>query len=299
MKITLHQLHVFMEVAKRGSVTLAGEQLSITQPSVSNILRQLENYYGCVLTEVVRKKLYLTSAGNILLNGCMQVDACLEKISSEIDLFRGSITGTLRLAIVSTAEYFVPRLLGVFKQKNPSIQIQMKVCNREEIINRLKTNEDDFVIMSQPPDLVQIDCVDFYDDCLVVVASPINPHAKKQKIELQEIGNDGWIAREPGSGTRFAMFNIFQKKNIAPKLAMELGSNESIKQAVMANIGISIISKQSIELELTNNLLSILPVKGFPVQHKWYLIKNKGKMLSPISEKFYFFVKTSGQSGVV
>lgn len=293
MRITLHQLHVFKEIAKQGSVTRAGERLCITQPSVSNILRQLENYYGCALIEVICKKLYLTSGGEILLNGCMQLDACLEKIRSEIDSFKGSVTGTLKLAIVSTAEYFVPRLLGAFKQKNPFIRIQMKVCNRDEIINRLKTNEDDFVIMSQPPDLVQIDRADFYEDSLVVVASPINQYAKKYEIKLQEIANDRWIVREPGSGTRLAMLNIFKKNGIEPGIEMELGNNESIKQAVIANIGISIIPKQSIELELRNHLICVLPVKGFPIQHKWYLIKNKDKKTAPISEKFYAFVRNS------
>jgi len=298
MKITLHQLHVFKEIAKQGSITRAGERLCITQPSVSNILKQLENYYGCALTEVICKKLYLTSAGETLLNGCMQLDACLEKTQSEIDLFKGSVTGTLKLAIVSTAEYFVPRLLGAFKQKNPFIRIQMKVCNREEIINRLKTNEDDFVIMSQPPDLVQIDRADFYEDSLVVVASPIHQYAKKYATELQEIANDHWIIRESGSGTRFAMLNLFKKNEINPSIEMELGNNESIKQAVMANIGISIMPKQSIELELKNHLICILPIKGFPIQHKWYLIKNKDKKPAPISEKFYAFVRSSTETHI-
>ncbi len=291
MKITLHQLKVFECVARMGSVTQAAHELHMTQPAVSNIIRQLEEYYDCSLIEVIGRKLSLTVFGQTLVEGCQKLQTTLENTQTQIDLLKGGLTGTLHVATVSTARYFIPRLLGHFKTKYPDIHIKLVICNRHEIINRLSKNLDDFVIMSNPPRNSSVDCANFYDDELVIASSIKHKLSKsKQPIKLSSLKQEAWILREEGSGTRYATENIFRKSRFKPKVEMEISDNEAIKQAIMANIGISVISKQSIKIELSHKLISLIPTTQFPVKHTWYLVKNKGKNLAPIAESFYTFV---------
>ena len=149
MRITLHQLKVFKTVAQLSSVTQAARVLHMTQPAVSNILRQLEVKFNCQLTEIIHKKLYLTSAGTILLKCCDDVLQRISDAKNEIELMQGSVSGTMRVAAVTTAKYFMPQLLGAFKKLHPHVHFQLKIANREEIIGRLQANMDDFVVMSQ------------------------------------------------------------------------------------------------------------------------------------------------------
>ena len=269
MRVTLHQLTVFEQVAHHGSVTRAAHALHMTQPAVSNILKQLEDYYQCPLTEVIGRKLSLTPFGEALLEGCRELHTTMNNIQAEIELLKGGLAGTLRVATVSTAKYFMPHLLGAFKRENPGIHINMTVCNRREIIQRLQENLDDFVIMSHPPGTLPVDCADFYDDELVVAASPRHKLSQSKQLSLNALQDDAWIIREPGSGTRYATEVIFKKRHFTPRVEMEISNNEAIKQAIVADMGISVISKQSIKLELENQLLQLVPVKGFPVRHIW------------------------------
>jgi len=290
MRITLHQLHVFSMVSKYGSVSTAAQKLHMSQPAVSNIIKHLENYYQCSLTEVISRKLSLTQFGDILVKATQTIETTLSDTLTEIEMLKGGVSGTLSVAIVSTAKYFVPRLLGTFKQEFSRIHVKLTVCNREQILQRLENNEDDFVIMSHPPSTMRVDCADFFDDELIIAASSLNELTKKRVLSLSELNDESWILREPGSGTRFATVRIFKKHKFTPKTEMEISDNETIKQAIMANIGISVIPKQSIQLELQQKLIKTLPVRNFPIKHTWYLVKNKGKALHPIAEKFYAYV---------
>lgn len=290
MKITLHQLQVFEEVAKWQSVTLAARKLHMTQPAISNIIRQLEEYYQCPLTETISKKLYLTAFGKAVLEGAKRIHENLEEVDDKLQQLKGVVAGHLRVAIVSTTKYFMPHLLGIFRDKYPAVKINMVVCNRAEIINRLGENVDDFVIMSQPPSTIPVDCAEFYEDQLVVAAPFDHPLRKKKDLTLKSLSKEPWIIREQGSGTRIAMLNIMKKHHFTPNIEMEISNTEAVKQAIMARMGISIMSKQSILPELKYKALCELSVKGFPFRHEWYLVKNKGKQLSPIAQNFYEFV---------
>lgn len=291
MKITIHQLKVFHTVAKVGSVTLASHELHMTQPAVSNIIRQLQDYYDCPLIEVVGRQLSLTPFGQTVAKSYLQLESILNSTATKIELLKGGLSGTLCLAVVSTARYFIPRLLGLFKERYPDVHIKLTVCNRHEMMTRLKDNLDDFVIMSHPPTAIPVDCADFYDDELVV-AVPINhPLAALDKpIALSKLNDEAWIFREPGSGTRYAIENMFRKYKFSPMVKMEISDNEAIKQAIMANMGISILSKQSIKVETQHDLIAELNINKFPVKHTWYLVKHRGKALSPIAESFFTFV---------
>jgi len=290
MRLTLHQLRVFQAVAEHKSVTIASQHLHMTQPAVSNIVKQLQDYYGCALTEVINRQLTVTAFGKALLTHCKTIEATLNNAQTEIESLKGGIVGTIHVATVSTAKYFVPHLLGKFKQQHSDIHIKLTVCNRQAIIERLQENKDDFVIMSHPPSTLPVDCANFYDDELIVVAAPRYTKKKSQTMRLKELIDAPWIIRENGSGTRYATERVFKKYHFAPLIEMEIGDSEAIKQAVIANMGISIISKQSVKVEIKDKLMVALPVKEFPVKHKWYLVKSKNKTLSPIAKNFYTFV---------
>lgn len=291
MHITLHQLRVFYQVASAKSVTKAAEQLHMTQPAVSNIIRALETQIETPIIEVLHKKLHITAAGSVLISTFEQIDQQLKEAQTKLSLLKGKMEGTIKIATVSTAKYFIPRLLGAFKAHYPDIHIELKVKNRYEIIERLQDNLDDFVIMSQLPDLMAIEHHDFYEDELVVAASNLHPHVKHKHLSLKMLAHDSWLIREPGSGTRMAMESIFKKYRVKPNIQMEIDNNESIKQAIIGNIGISILSHQSIDIEQRAGLICVLDVIEFPVRHKWHLVKSKGKKLSTLAQHFYQFVQ--------
>ncbi len=292
MNITLHQLNVLKTIKEHGSLTVAAQALHITQPAVSNILRQLEKNCGHTLTETIGKKIYITQAGERLVKAAEDMQAVLEKASSDINALQGNLAGTISVAIVSTAKYFVPKLLGEFRKINPLVKIKLTVCNRKDAIRILKDNTSDFLVMSQPPDDIAINKKLFYHDQLVVVASP-EMAVNKKLHQLKELNDESWIIREPGSGTRIVMKKLFKKNKMLPNITMEVGNNESIKQLIMANMGISIVSKQSIELELQHKLIKILPINHFPMDHPWYFVMNKGKQLSRVTRLFFEFVEES------
>ena len=292
MDITFHQLKVLNEVALQQSVTKASLALNMTQPAVSNIIRLIEARLGLPVIEVLRKQVYITQTGKLLVELYKDISTQFENTQSHIDLMKGNTLGTIRIAAVSTAKYFVPRLLGAFKALYPQIHIELKIKNRAEVIDRLTSNMDDFVIMSQTPNDIHIEAQDFYEDELVVAANVAHPLAKQKKLTLDKLAKEPWLIREQGSGTRIAMENIFSRHQIDPKIEMEIDNNESIKQAIIGNIGISIVSHQSIMIEQRAGYITVLPVQSFPIKHKWYLVKNKGKKLSSIAERFYEYVCT-------
>lgn len=290
MSITLHQLKVFVEVAKCLSVSKAAQQLHMTQPAVSNILKQLQDHFNCQLTDVVARRLYLTPFGEALLEASQDIHKRIDQAHDEINLIKGAVSGTLKVACVSTAKYFTPSLLGKFKLRHPKVKINLTVVNRQGLISRIQENLDDFAIMSHPPKQIPVDAKRFYTDELIVAASsqfkpPVN------RPTLEQLSDQEWIAREMGSGTRYATEKILKKYDFQPNYCMQVSDGEGIKQAIIANMGLSIISKQSVNLELENNLIQEVSVKGFPVNHYWYFVTLKGKTLSPLSSNFFKFAK--------
>ncbi|MFN3234300.1 MAG: LysR family transcriptional regulator [Gammaproteobacteria bacterium] len=292
MNITLHQLKVLKAVKECGSITKAAQTLHITQPAVSNILKQLELNFDCPLTETIGKKVFITQAGQHLTTATEKINDILETTNNEIYALNGKLSGTMIVAIVSTAKYFMPKLLGQFQKKYPDIKIKLNVCNRQEAIELLQKNACDFLIMSQLPQGISLEKKLFYKDELVVAGAKDHPVLKKN-IELKDLENENWIIREPGSGTRIVMQNLFKKHKMTPNITMEVGNNESIKQIIIAGLGISIVSKQSIELELKHNLIKIISVKNFPLPHPWHIVMNKGKHIDRVTNEFFEFIKKS------
>ena len=242
---TLHQLKVFEAVARHNSFTRAAEELFLTQPTVSMQVKQLTKAVGMPLFDQVGKRLYLTQAGEELVKTCREVFEKLDQFEMTIADLKGLKQGRLRLAVITTAKYFVPRLLGPFCKRFPGIDVSLQVTNHEHILNRLSENLDDLYVMSQLPDSIEVTYKRILDNPLVVLAPANHPLAEEKNIPIERIAAEPFIMREPGSGTRKAVQSLFDEHKLSLKVQLDLGSNEAIKQAIAGGLGISIAAYDS------------------------------------------------------
>ena len=296
MKVTLHQLEVFSEVVKHKSITKASQALHMTQPGVTIQIKELEKRYGAQLIEIIGKKLYLTERGRWLHSAYQDIAQKLKDIETYFTEESGELKGAFNICIVSTAQYFIPYFLGQFHELNPLVDIKLTVTNRQTAIERLKNNQDDLVILSQKPDNIVVNSELVLEDQLVMIAQSPHPLKKEKDIHLKNLDQEKFLLREVGSGTRMAMEKIFKRYKINPKIIMELGSGEAIKQAVIAGMGISLVSRMSIEQELKLKKLIILPVSELPAKHAWYAVSLKQKKLSRIASEFLEFIAKTDNS---
>ncbi|WLT39287.1 HTH-type transcriptional activator CmpR [Synechocystis sp. B12] len=283
---TLHQFEVFAAIARTGSFTKAAEELFLTQPTVSQQMKQLTKAIGVPLYEQIGRKIYLTEAGQAVLQASQNISSCLDQLQEVIADLQGLKKGNLRLATITTGKYFVPRLLGEFRQQYPGISISLQIGNRQQILERLANNLDDLYFLGKPPSNLDINIRHFLENPLVVIASRQHPLVKEKKISLERLVNEPLIMRESGSGTRMAVEEFFSENRLKMNVEMEISSNEAIKQAVYGGLGISILSLYSLALEGINGLLAVLDVEGFPLQKHWYIIYQKSKQLSIVAETF-------------
>ena len=283
---TLHQLKVFETVARQGSFTRAAEELYITQPTVSSQIKQLSKAIGLPLFEQIGKRLYLTDAGKELLYTCQEIFTQLDNFEMKVADLQGAKQGQLRLAVITTAKYFVPRLLGSFCHKYPGIDISLQVTNHQEITRRMLENQDDLYIMSEPPQELDLNSEAFLSNPLVVVANKNHPLVGKENISLKKLDGESFIMREQGSGTRAAVQKLFAKQKISVQVKLELGSNEAIKQAIAGGLGISILSQHCLISEGVTGELAILDVERFPIKRNWYVAHLASKKLSVIAQTF-------------
>lgn len=287
MNVTLRQLQIFAKVAETGSFTRAAEQLFLTQPAVSQQMRLLTDAVGENLLETLGRKVFLTEAGQTLLRTCEQMTLQWQRFEEDMAAQRGLHSGTLRVAAVSTAKYFIPRVLGPFCQKYPGIEVKFEVANRDRIIERIEGNLDDLYIMTKPPDSLDLVHEPFLDNPLVAIAALEHPLAAKTSISLSEFARERFIMRESGSGTRIAIEYFQQQHNVKFNVRMELGSNEAIKQAVAGGLGLSILSRHTLHrLPVEEDEVAILPVEGFPLHTQWQLVYLSKKRLSRAARAF-------------
>lgn len=292
---TLHQLKVFEAVARHSSFTRAAEELFLTQPTVSMQVKQLSKTVGLPLFEQVGKRLYLTPAGKELYATCRDVFDRLTQFDIAIADLKGLKQGTLRLAVVTTAKYVIPRILGPFCQRYPGIDISLTVTNHQHILDSLSDNRDDLYIISQLPEDSEAQTHPFMENPLVVLAPRTHVLAQAKKIPLQRIAEEPFIMREPGSGTRKAVQKLFDAHELPMKVKLDLGSNEAIKQAIAGGMGLSVLSKHTLALEGLNNQLTILDVEGFPIERYWYVVYPTGKQLSAIARAFFEYLLNEGK----
>ncbi|MCL5980573.1 LysR family transcriptional regulator [Acidithiobacillus sulfuriphilus] len=297
---TLHQLKIFAAVARHMSFARAAEELHLTPPALSIQVKQLADAIGQPLFDQIGKKIYLTPAGEALTAACQDVLDRLERLTQELAALQGLEKGSLKIATLSTAKYFIPRLLGSFCAEHPGIDTALFVGNREALLERLVRNQDDLYILGQPPEHMNVAAESFADNPLVVVARSDHPLMPEKDIAPSRLRNVPFILREPGSGTRLAAEKFFERHGVALKTRMEFGSNEAIKQAVAGGLGITVLSASTIRAELASGELAVLDVRGFPLERKWYVVYPAGKHLTPIVRafmEFLFAASAHGESG--
>jgi len=288
---TLRQLEVFEAIARLKSFTRAAEELFLTQPTASMQVKKLTDDIGLPLFEQIGKKIYLTDAGRELYQTCLGIFEHLARFEMIASDMKGLKAGKLRLAVVTTAKYFTPRLLGMFCQKYPGIEVALKVTNRERVLERLINNQDDLYILGLLPDGIDAVAEAFLDNPLIVLASVKHPLAYTKNISIKRISEEPFILREAGSGTRSATERFFAKHNLKLKVRMELGSNEAIKQAIIGGLGISVLSRHTLALDAPMGQLISLDVQGFPINRLWYYAYPSGKQLSIVAQAFIGYLQ--------
>ncbi|MBF2087742.1 MAG: LysR family transcriptional regulator [Synechococcales cyanobacterium K44_A2020_017] len=288
---TLHQFKVFEATARHGSFTRAAEELFLTQPTVSMQVKQLTKAIGLPLFEQVGKRLYLTEAGKALFSTCKDIFTNLDQLEMTVADLKGMKQGQLRLAVITTAKYFVPRLLGPFCRTYPGIDVSLTVTNHERVIDRLSNNQDDLYVMSQLPTNLDFEAESFLDNPLVVLAPINHPLAGQRNIPIQRLNDEPFIMRESGSGTRRAVESLFDRENVSVKVRLELGSNEAIKQAIAGGLGLSVLSHHTLTPEGSHSDLTVLDVEGFPISRQWYVVHLGGKQLSVVAATFLQYLQ--------
>ena len=283
---TFRQLEVFEAIARLGSFTRAAEELHLTQPTVSMQIKKLTDAVGLPLFEQIGKRIYLADAGKALQVTCSEIFESLNNFEMMVADMQGLKQGKLRLAVVTTAKYFAPRLLGAFCNEYPGIDVSLKVSNRERLLERLGENQDDLYVLGQPPEGLDVVYEPFLDNPLVVLAPNNHPLAAQRNIPLALLAEEPFIMREPGSGTRIAVERLFRQHSLDLNVRMELGSNEAIKQAIIGGLGISVLSHHTMVLDAATGLLTTLDVEHFPIKRQWYIVYPTGKQPSIVAQAF-------------
>jgi DNA-binding transcriptional LysR family regulator len=290
LHLTLRQLKVFESVARHLNYTRAAEELFLTQPAVSMQVKQLETSLGVALFEQLGKRIHLTEAGQEVLGYARSITQQLDELEGVLNRIKGLGGGRLRISVASTANYFIPTLLGTFSRRYPQVTVSLDVTNRETLLRQLTENSIDLAIMGQPPAGLDVEAQTFMENPLVIVAPPGHLLARQAKIPLARLQDEVFLVREPGSGTRIAMERFFAERDMHLKTGMEVGSNEAIKQSVQAGLGLGLLSRATIEQELALKRLAVLDVADFPIMRHWYVVHRRGKRLSAAADAFKQFM---------
>jgi DNA-binding transcriptional LysR family regulator len=285
MNYTLHQLEIFRTIAELQSVTKASEQLFLTQPAVSIQLKNFQAQFNLPLFEIVGRKLYITEFGEEISETAFKILEQVENIKFKSAIFEGKIAGKLNISLVSTAKYTMPYFLSDFIKKNEMVSLTMDVTNKMAVLRSLENNECDFAMVSTIPKKLNIERIELMKNKLYFVANR-NFNPSKKKVLLKDLNKSLFIFRESGSATRLAMEQYLVKHKIAIEKEMELTSNEAVKQAIIAGLGISIMPIIGIKNELQNGDLQIIEMIDFPLETNWNLIWLKSKNLSLVAKSF-------------
>lgn len=287
MNVSFRQMRLFLALAETGSVSGAARVMHVTQPTASMQLREISESVGLPLYELISRRIHLTEAGLELARTGRAMVTEWEAFGQKVDNLKGLTRGRLRLAAVSTAQYFIPRLLGSFCRRHPDIDVALQVLNRDGVLGRMRDNRDDLYIMSQPPQDIELEDRVFMSNPLVVIAPPEHRLAGQRQIALRELRSELFILRESGSGTRMAVDQHFKSTRFSPLVRLELGSNEAIREAVAAGLGLSVLSSHALGTSGAHTRgVATLQVQGFPLPSQWHLVWQKGKRPSPVAQAF-------------
>lgn len=287
---TVRQLQIFSMAATHLSFARAAERLHLTHAAISLQIKQLEEVAGMELFERIGKRVFLTEAGEIMLKLARQTLQSFKETDESLSALKGLKGGRIAVAVVSTAEYFVPGLLAEFHRAQPDVKVRLVIDNREVVSRLIAQNEVDVAIMGRPPTDMDTESVAFAPHPLVIIAAKDHALASLDRVSVEQLAQEYLIVRESGSGTRSAMETFFSEHGMAPRVGLELSSNEAIKQAVVAGLGISFISRHTLGLELKAGRLAILRVDGTPVMRRWNIVRHRSKQLTPALGAFWAFI---------
>jgi DNA-binding transcriptional LysR family regulator len=291
---TLKQIQTFLEVARQGSVSRAAERLFVTQPAVSMQLRQLEDAFGLPLVEPVGRNIRLTHAGEAFRTHAIAAMGQFKDLEALMAEYVGLRRGRIDLAVVSTAKYFIPMLLVRFGKQFPDIEVQLKIDNRENVLGLLARNEADLVVMGRAPANLDCEATAFATNPQAVLAAPDHALVRRRQLPFAALGDHGFVVREEGSGTRAAMQRLFAEHQTPLQVVMEMPSNETIKQAVMAGMGLSFLSLRTVRHELASGHIALVDIAGMPVMGQWYVTHLASRTLSPAAQAFKGFLIEQG-----
>ncbi|MDG9926204.1 LysR family transcriptional regulator [Pseudomonas sp. GD04045] len=291
MRMTFRQLQIFRAVCESLSYSRAAEEMALTQPAVSLQIRQLEELVGQPLFDYIAKKLYLTPAAEALLRASEDVFGRLEALDMQLSDLQGSLQGQLNLAVESSAKYLVPHLFAAFREQHPEVSLQLAVVNHGQAVRRLSVSRDDLLIMSQPPGDQALDFFPFLNNPIVAVAPPSHPLCSREKLRLGDLTAFPLLVREIGSGTRRACEEYCHQKRAHFAQTLEVGSSETQAEAVIAGLGLALLPRHAVRLELAQGLLRELPVEELPLQRSWCVVHVRGKRLSPVAQAFRDFIR--------
>src|SRR5690606_2021953 len=272
MRMTFRQLQIFRAVCQSRSYSRAAEEMALTQPAVSLQIRQLEELVGQPLFDYIAKKLYLTPAAEALLRASEDVFGRLEALDMQLSDLQGSLQGQLSLAVESSAEHLVPHLFAAFREQHPEVSLQLVVVNHAQAVRRLSASRDDLLIMSQPPSDQALDFFPFLTNPIIAVAPPQHPLCALEKLRLSDLGAFPLLVREPGSGTRKAAEEYCHQKRAHFAQTLEVGSCAAQVEGVRAGLGLALLSRHAVRLELAHGLLRELPVEELPLQRSWCVV---------------------------
>lgn len=283
---TLVQLSVFEAIVRVGSYTKAAQALHMAQPTVSMHMKKLSESIGLPLIEQVGRSLRLTEAGRELHAACLDIFDKILEVEARLSKMRTSTAARIRLAVSTTGKYFAPRLLSRFWEGHPGVEVALSLMNRQQLLHRIESDLDDFYILSNPPEYIELQLHPLLPNRLHVYASEAHPLVKRRRIAFSDLTNEQFLLREPGSGTRMAADALFDKHKFKPQIRMELGSNEAIKQAMLTGLGISVLSHNAMTTETRKGHIVALDVEGLPIERQWYLGYRKDRSLAAGAQQF-------------
>jgi LysR family transcriptional regulator, low CO2-responsive transcriptional regulator len=290
LHLTLRQLRVFESVARHLNFSRAAEELHLSQPAVSMQVHQLEENVGLPVFEQMGKRIYLTDAGKELYQYSRAIAQQLTELEESLNRMKGLEQGSLKVSVVSTANYFLPPVLAKFCQRHPGLKVNLSVGNRESVLRQLSENETDLAVIGKPPEGMNLVAEPFLPNPLAVIAPPDHALAKKRRIPLKALESERFLVREPGSGTRGAMERFFAQHKLKFTMGNEMSTAEAIKQGVQAGMGLAVVSLYTVELEVETGRLKVLDVQGFPIMREWYAVHREGKRLSKAADAFRTFL---------
>ena len=296
---TLPQLRLFEATARLGSFTRAAQELHMAQPTASVQIKKLSETVGIALFEHVGKRLYLTDAGRRLYDSCQEVFGAFTTLEASLAGMRALETGRLRLAVSTTGMCFAPRLLGAFVGLHPGVETSVQAHNRQRLVERLANNEDDLYLFADAPEMEDVVAQELLPNPLVVLARDDHPLARERNIPFERLASEPFLIREEGSGTRRIALRLFGEHGLTPRIRMELGTNEAIKEAILAGLGVTIMPRFTFGLDPESSRYLCLDVEGFPLENHWYFAYPEGKSLSSVAWALLDFARTEAKGLVL